>query len=135
MRFPGKSGHRWHLELSDAALAALVAGLKRRGPRVRLFSWRDDDGSWHPLRPEDINDYVRERTHGDFTAKDFRTLAGTAAAALSLARAGEVSGEAAQRRAVAAAMRDAADALGNTPAIAKASYVDPRVVERYSGTG
>ena len=131
LRFTGKSGHRWHLELQDEALATLVAGLKRRGPGFRLFSWRDDDGMWHPLRPDEINAYVRERTHGDFTAKDFRTLAGTAAAALSLAKAGEISGDAAHKRAIAAAMRDAALALGNTPAIAKASYVDPRVVELF----
>ena len=132
LRFPGKSGHRWHLEVNDEALATLVVGLKRRGPRARLFSWRDDGGAWHPLRPDEINAYVRERTRGDFTAKDFRTLAGTATAALSLARIGAVDGEAAQRRAVASAMREAAAALGNTPAIARASYVDPRVVERYA---
>lgn len=131
LRFPGKSGKRWNLLLSDEALADLVAGLKRRGPRARLIAWQDDVGGWHPLRPEDINVYVRDRTHGEFTAKDFRTLAGTGAAALSLARSGNVEGEAAQRRAIAAAMRDAAEALGNTPAIAKASYVDPRVVDRF----
>lgn len=131
-RFPGKSGKPWHVEFADDALAELLAGLKRRGPRARLYSWRGDDGDWHPIRPEEINAYVRERTRGEFTAKDFRTLAGTGAAALSLARHGAVEGESAQRRAVAAAMRDAASALGNTPAIARASYVDPRVVELFA---
>lgn len=132
LRFPGKSGHKWHLEIDDPALARLVGELKRRGPRARLFAWRDDDGGWHSVSPQDINAYVRERTGGEFTAKDFRTLSGTAAAAESLARQGAFKDERAQRRAIAEAMRAAADALGNTPAIAKASYVDPRVVELYA---
>jgi len=132
LRFPGKSGHKWHLEIDDPELSQLVSDLKRRGPRARLFAWRDDDGDWHALSPQDINAYVRERTGGEFTAKDFRTLRGTTAAAESLARQGAVKEEAAQRRAIAEAMRAAATALGNTPAIARASYVDPRVVELYA---
>ena len=131
LRFPGKSGHRWHLYLEDRALADLIAGLKTRGPQARLFTWRDDSGEWHALTPDVVNAYVRERTGAEFSAKDFRTLAGTAAAALSLARAGEVQGEAAQRRAVSAAMKHAAEVLGNTPAIARKSYVDPRVVKKF----
>jgi DNA topoisomerase-1 len=131
LRFAGKSGKPWHLELSDAALSELVTGLKRRGRGARLFSWRDDGAMWHPVRPEDINAYVRERTQGPFSAKDFRTLAGSGVAALSLARSGEVQGEAAQRRAIAQAMRDAAAVLGNTAAIARASYVDPRIVGHF----
>lgn len=131
-RFPGKSGRAWHLNLADAGLAELVSSLKGRGARAKLFAWRDDDGGMHALTPDDINAYVRDRTNGDFTAKDFRTLAGTGAAAMSLARHGTVEGEAAQRRAIAQAMRDAADALGNTPAIARSSYVDPRVAELFT---
>jgi len=131
LRFPGKSGQAWESELRDAELAELVAGLKRRGGRARLLAWRDDDGAWHPLRPEEINDDIRRRTGGDFTAKDLRTLHGSAAAALSLARSGPAATESARRRAIAAAMRDAAAVLGNTPAIARSSYVDPRIVDRY----
>jgi DNA topoisomerase-1 len=128
LRFPGKSGHKWSLVLDEPSLAALVSGLKTRGRAARLFAWRDDEGLWHALAPAEINAYVRERTGGDFTAKDFRTLAGTAAAAMSLAKAGSMVSEASRKRAVTTAMRDAADALGNTAAIARKSYVDPRVV-------
>ena len=135
LEFPSKSGQEWSSAITDPDLASVVRGLKRRGPRARLLAFRDDAGRWHPLRPGDINDYVRERTGGDFTAKDFRTLAGTAAAAISLAKWGPEGTKTGRTRAVAAAMRDAAEALGNTPAIARSSYVDPRVIDLYrSGT-
>ena len=131
LRFPGKSGQPWQSELTDPDLAAVVRALKRRGGRARLLAWRDGDGEVHPLHPEEINADIRRRTGGDFTAKDFRTLHGTAAAALSLATAGPVSSPSRRSRIVAAAMRDAAFVLGNTPAIARSSYVDPRVVDAY----
>lgn len=133
LRFPGKSGQPWESDIDDADLAALIAGLKRRGGRARLLAWRDDEdgGDWHPLRPEEINADIRRRTGGDFTAKDFRTLHGTAVAALSLARAGRPSSESGRRRAVSDAVRSAAEQLGNTPAIARSSYIDPRIVDRF----
>jgi DNA topoisomerase-1 len=74
---------------------------------------------------------VREKTGGKFTAKDFRTLHGTIAAAVSLAKHGPEQRPTARSRALAQAMRDAAEVLGNTPTIAKNSYVDPRVVDHY----
>lgn len=131
LSFPGKSGQPWESEIVDADLAVAVAQLKRRGGRARLLAWRDDGGGWHPLSAAEINDDVRARTRGDFTAKDFRTLHGTVAAAVSLARSGPGETPTARRRAVAQALRLAADALGNTPAVAKSSYVDPRVLDRY----
>jgi DNA topoisomerase-1 len=75
---------------------------------------------------------VRQRTGGQFTAKDFRTLHGTVAAAVSLAKHGPEQRSTARTRAIAQAMRDAAEVLGNTPSIAKKSYVDPRVVDHYT---
>ena len=87
LEFPGKSGQEWMSELDDADLAAALRPLKRRGPSARLLAYKDEDG-WHPVTAEDINDYVRARTGGEFTAKDFRTLTGTVAAASSLARSG-----------------------------------------------
>lgn len=131
LRFPGKSGQAWRSVLADPDLAALVSALKRRGPRARLLAWRANDGAVRPLRPEEINDDIRRRTGGDFTAKDFRTLRGTVEAATSLARAGVRPTESGRKRAIAAAMRQAAAALGNTPAVARSSYVDPRIVDRY----
>ena len=130
LEFPGKSGQPWESEIADADLAGVVARLKRRGGRARLLAWNDDRG-WHPLAAADINDDVRARTGGDFTAKDFRTLHGTVTAAVSLARSGPGETPTARKRAIVQAVRLAADALGNTPAVARSSYVDPRVLDRY----
>ncbi|MGV8884648.1 MAG: DNA topoisomerase IB [Microbacteriaceae bacterium] len=130
LAFPAKSGHAWSSEIDDDDLAAYVSTLKRRGPNARLIAWKDE-AEWHPLAPEEINDYVRECTGGQFTAKDFRTLRGTVAAAVSLADHGVERTRTGRSRALAQAMRDAADALGNTAAIAKKSYVDPRIAAHY----
>lgn len=133
LRFPGKSGQPWESEIDDADLAGLIAGLKRRGGRSLLLSWQDDTAraAWHPLRAADINDDVRLRTGGDFTAKDFRTLHGTISAAVALAQIGVKPTVTARSRAAAQAVRVAASALGNTPAVARASYIDPRVFDLY----
>ncbi|MGD8192993.1 DNA topoisomerase IB [Herbiconiux sp. P18] len=132
LSFPGKSHQEWDSDISDADLAALVRLLKRRGPNARLLAWKDEHRRWHPVTAEEINAYVRERTGGDFTAKDFRTLHGTAAAAVSLARSGPQPTKTARSKALVRAMRDASVVLGNTPSIAKKSYVDPRVVDLYT---
>lgn len=130
LRFPGKSGQPWESEVADEDLAALVGDLKRRGPRVLLLSWQDA-GVWHPLHASDINDDVRARTGGDFTAKDFRTMHGTVIAAESLAASGPKTTASARNKAALAAVRATAAALGNTPAVARASYVDPRLFDLY----
>jgi DNA topoisomerase-1 len=128
--FPAKSGQEWQSEITDADLAAVVRSLKRRGPNARLLAWKQG-AQWHPIVSQDINTYVREQTGGEFSAKDFRTLHGTVAAAASLAKHGPEAKKSARDRALAQAMRDAAEVLGNTPAIARKSYVDPRVVDHY----
>lgn len=132
LRFPAKSGQEWQSDIRDADLAALVRRLKRRGGKARLLAWRDDDG-WHPLAAEEINEDVRRRTGGEFTAKDFRTLHGTSAAAISLARTGTRDTAAARKRAIRDAVAAAANELNNTPAIARGSYVDPRLLDAYEG--
>ena len=134
LNFPAKSGQEWESEIIDPDLATVVRALKRRGPAARLLGWKDG-ATWYPVRSEEINDYVRRQTGGEFTAKDFRTLHGTIAAAVSLGKHGPVQTKAARAKAVAQAMRDASAVLGNTASIAKKSYVDPRVVDLYlSGT-
>jgi DNA topoisomerase-1 len=132
LRFPAKSGQAWESDIRDADLAVLVRRLKRRGPKARLLAYRDGHG-WHPLGAEEINEDVRRRTGGDFSAKDFRTLHGTAAAAVSLARTGARETVPDRKRAVADAVRAAADELNNTPAVARGSYVDPRLIDAYEG--
>jgi DNA topoisomerase-1 len=159
LRFPAKSGHAWESDITDPDLAAAVRQLKRRGPTAHLLSFKDERG-WHPVDASEINEYVKLRTGGDFTAKDFRTLHGTIAAAISLAQASNRLAKdakdaktgpkaatksestkpakttkptkTASARIVAQAMRDASGVLGNTPAVARASYVDPRVVDHFT---
>ncbi|WP_207454255.1 DNA topoisomerase IB [Herbiconiux sp. SYSU D00978] len=130
LEFPAKSGQEWSSDIKDKELAAFVRALKRRGPDARLLAYKDGR-RWRTLDAADINEYVKLRTGGDFTAKDFRTLHGTVAAAVSLAEHGPEQSQAKVKKALAQAMRDASDVLGNTPSIAKASYVDPRVVDHY----
>lgn len=131
LKFPAKSGKDWESEIHDADLAALVRTLKRRGPNARLLAFKDGR-SWHPVTSADINAYVKERTGSDFTAKDFRTLRGTVAAAVSLARSGPQKTVSARKSAISVAMLEAAAVLGNTPSIARKSYVDPRLLDHYA---
>lgn len=128
--FAGKSGMSWGSETTDAELASAVRSLKRRGKTERLLAWRDG-AAWHPLKPTEVNAYVKERTHGEFTAKDFRTLHGTTTAAAELASLGVQATATARTRAIREAVTRTADRLGNTPAVARASYIDPRVFDRY----
>ena len=128
--FPAKSHKVWDSTMRDADLAALVRELQARGEGERLLAY-EQDGRWHTVSPSDVNAYVRKRLHGKFSAKDFRTLRGTVSAAVSLAKHGPEEKKGKQKRAIAQAMRDAAQDLSNTPTVAKASYVDPRVVDRY----
>lgn len=130
LSFPAKSGKDWESEIRDPDLAALLRLLKRRGSNARLLAYKEGR-TWRPVTSADINAYVKERTGSDFTAKDFRTLRGTAAAAASLARTGALRTAAKRKRAISRAMAEAAETLGNTPSIARKSYVDPRVVDHY----
>ncbi len=131
LSFPAKSGKTWDSRIHDADLAAVVRQLKRRGGSARLLAYKEGR-RWCLLSSADINGYVKERTGGDFTAKDFRTLRGTVAAAVSLARTGPQSRVAARKSAVSQAMADASAVLGNTPSIARKSYVDPRILDHYA---
>ncbi len=128
--FPAKSHKVWDSVMRDADLAALLAELKARGDGERLLAY-EVGGAWHTISPSDVNRYVRKRLRGKFSAKDFRTLRGTVSAAVSLAKHGPEEKKGKQKQAIAQAMRDAAEDLSNTPTVAKASYVDPRVVDRY----
>ncbi|WP_285248560.1 DNA topoisomerase IB [Pseudarthrobacter sp. efr-133-R2A-89] len=130
LSFPAKSGKDWESEIRDPDLADLLRLLKRRGSNARLLAYKEGR-TWRPVTSADINAYVKERTGSDFTAKDFRTLRGTAAAAASLARTGALRTAAKRKRAISRAMAEAAETLGNTPSIARKSYVDPRVVDHY----
>ncbi|WP_374110157.1 DNA topoisomerase IB [Okibacterium sp. HSC-33S16] len=128
--FPGKSGQAWSSDTTDEDLAAVIRSLKTRGPEARLLAWKNGR-EWRGLSAQDMNDYVRLRTNGDFTAKDFRTLHGSIIAARALRDFGVVSSGRQQAKVISAAVAETADALGNTPAIARSSYIDPRILDRY----
>lgn len=131
LSFPGKSGKRAYLEVDDDDLAEVVAQLVQGRARSPLLAYRRGTRRV-PLKPSDVNDHVRSLTGGSFTAKDFRTLRGTIVAAQSLARIGTVDTERDRKAAERLAVRATSEALGNTPSVARASYIDPRVFERYA---
>ncbi|WP_448255521.1 DNA topoisomerase IB [Microbacterium aurum] len=130
LRFPGKSGKRQSLEIDDAELAAVIALLVAGRPTSPLLAY-ERGRRRVPLTPKEVNAYVRTMTGGAFTAKDFRTLRGTILAAEALARIGAVDTKTQRKRAEVLAVKAAAEALGNTPTVAKSSYIDPRVFARY----
>jgi DNA topoisomerase-1 len=129
--FPAKSGQRRVQEIADGDVLAVVAALKRRRSGSQLLAYRAAD-RWTELHADDVNAYIKRYTAGDFTAKDFRTWNATVLAAVALA--GETDGKAsraARERTVGKAIKTVAAYLGNTPAVCRASYVDPRVIDRY----
>jgi DNA topoisomerase-1 len=129
-RFRAKGGIAQNLSIPDATLAGFVERNAERSASARLYAWRDGR-RFRALGASDVNDDIRERTRGDFTAKDFRTLRGTVVAAERLAAIGPESTARARTSAMRDAVVAASEALGNTPTIAKASYIDPRVFTAY----
>lgn len=131
-RFPGKSGVEHLVEIDDpGTVGAVEAMRRRRGGPDSLLACRNGQG-WRPVTSAMVNDYVRDCTGLEATAKDFRTWHATVLGAVALAES-EEPGEtvASRKRAIAACMREVADYLGNTPAVARSSYVDPKVVDAY----
>lgn len=129
--FRGKSSVPWESDVEDPDLAKFLGMLlDERGNRRRLLAWRAE-GEWHLARAEHINADIQKRTGGVFTAKDFRTIHGTVIAALSLAHAGLARTKAARTRAIKEAVSETATALGNTIAVARSSYIDPRLWDVY----
>lgn len=131
LSFPSKSGQRAHLEIDDEDLARAVSGLRSGRARSALL-WYQRGRRQVALSATDVNSGIRELTGGDFTAKDFRTLRGTTLAAAALAHIGAVDSARDRKDAEKLAVAATADALGNTPAVARASYIDPRVFRRYA---
>jgi len=131
--YTGKSGKQRVQSLADSDVCSLITSLKRRRSRDgELLAFRGPDG-WVDVKSYDINDYLRDITGGDFTAKDFRTWHATVLCAVGLAVAdiAPVS-ESARKRAVTRAVKEVALYLGNTPAVCRSSYIDPRVIDLYN---
>jgi DNA topoisomerase IB len=128
--FPAKSGQRRVQAIADRDALALVAALKRRRSGSQLLAWRKDK-RWTELHADEVNEYVKHVSGGDFTAKDFRTWNATVLAAVALSDDAPEKTRAARERSVSKAIKSVAAYLGNTPAVCRASYVDPRVIDRY----
>jgi DNA topoisomerase I len=129
-RFRGKHRVEIRTTLVDAELAEAMKELLALPGGRQLFRY-EWDGGLCSLTGARLNDYVRDYLGEEFTAKDFRTWGGTLIAAIALAERGPVESEAEAKRAVAAAMRRVGEQLGNTPAVARGSYVSPAVIDQY----
>ena len=130
--YPGKGGQRRIVTIGDPEVAEIVRALKRRrGGGPELLAFKDERGRWVDVRSSDINDYLQRALGSGFSAKDFRTWTATLLAAVALAGEEEAGTERLRQRAVVRVVRRVAQVLGNTPAVARGSYVDPRVIERY----
>jgi DNA topoisomerase-1 len=128
--FKGKGGKPYSVDLADQRLARVVKRCQELPGQV-LFQYLDDDGQRQTIDSGDVNDYLREITGEDYTAKDFRTWAGTVLAHQALLAMEQVDSEATAKRNVVRAIESVAEHLGNTPAVSRKSYVHPAVIEDY----
>ena len=130
-RFRAKSGKFRRIQLDSPRLAKVVRACQEL-PGQDLFEYRDEDGTICDVTSSDVNAYLHEITGQDFTAKDFRTWAGTVGAALALREQEIPEAKAAQKRVLNAAIDQVAEALGNTRAVCRKAYVHPQVFDAFS---
>jgi DNA topoisomerase-1 len=134
--YPAKGGQRRRQRVIDAEAAeAVTLLLRRRGGGEELLAYKEGR-RWRDIRSADINAYLKLASGDDFSAKDFRTWNATVLAAIALAVSGPVAGgsKTGRRRAIRRAVEEVAHHLGNTPAVCRASYIDPRVFDRFDGS-
>jgi len=129
-RFRGKSGRQHEVDVTDRRIARIVSQLQDL-PGQSLFQYVDDEGKVREITSQDVNEYLREISDKDFTAKDFRTWAGTVLAAIALSTAGAFETKKQAKANVKNAIGAVAKILGNTPAICRECYIHPAVVEAY----
>jgi DNA topoisomerase-1 len=129
-RFRGKSGVHHAVEVHDRRLANIINRM-RDLPGQELFQYEDDDGNPHAIDSSDVNDYLQTITGADYTAKDFRTWAGTVLAAVALKEYEKYDSEAQAKKYIVQAIESVAKKLGNTPTICRKCYVHPAVIESY----
>jgi DNA topoisomerase-1 len=129
--FRGKSGIKHAIDLRDRRLAAIVKSC-RDLPGHELFQYIDRDGTRQSIGSADVNAYLREMTGQDFTAKDFRTWAGTVLAAKALATAARATSKTHAKREIARAIESVAQCLGNTKTVCRKSYIHPVILDAYA---
>ena len=128
--FKGKSGKEHEVPITDQRLARLVKQCQEM-PGQELFQYVDGDGRRQSIDSGEVNEYLREITGEEFTAKDFRTWAGTVAASMALQDFLEIDDDAGRKKAIVGAIETVARQLGNTPAVCRACYVHPDILDSY----
>jgi DNA topoisomerase I len=128
--FRGKSGKEHTVDIKDRQLARIIKKCQDL-PGHELFQYVDEDKELRTIESDDVNEYLRQITGQDFTAKDFRTWAGTVVATCTLQDLGEYESQTQAKKNVVRAVEVAAKHLGNTPAICRKSYVHPEVIDAY----
>lgn len=128
--FRGKSGKVHKTGIRDRRLVRVVRACQEL-PGQRLFKYVDEEGGPQAVTSSDVNAYLREAMDGDFTAKDFRTWAGTLAAAQALTMQGPADSATASKQTIVTCVKAVAGLLGNTPAVCRSSYIHPAILEAY----
>lgn len=129
--FIGKSGQKHHKKITDRKLARIVKRLDDL-PGYEIFKYYDDEGNVQQVHSKDVNQYIKDIMGEEFSAKDFRTWGGTVMASAELAKAELANNDRERKRAISACVKRVAKKLGNTPAIARQSYIDPRIIQAYT---
>jgi DNA topoisomerase IB len=133
--YVAKEGKRREITVTDPAVLPTVRALARSDNGLdALFCW-ERDGAWHSLRSHDVSEYIAARAGAHFTAKEFRTWNATVLMALLLANAEPQATARGRSRVIAASIRGVAQWLGDTPAVARAAYIDPGLISRYESSG
>ena len=133
-RFTGKSGKQWSLAMRDRRVARILRACQEL-PGQDLLQYLDEDKELRAISSGDVNAYLREIAGHDVTAKDFRTWAGTVLMTRYLKASGQFQSATKAKRAMSAAVKEVAAALGNTPAVCRKSYIHPAVSAAYLGGG
>ena len=128
--FRGKSGIRHAIDLQDRRLARIIRRCQDL-PGQQLFEYADDDGTTRAIDSADVNEYIREISGADFSAKDFRTWLGTVTCATLLSQQDDAQAPAERKQRLSAVIKDVARRLGNTPAVCRKCYVHPHIVDAY----
>ena len=129
--FVGKSHVKHRKVMVDEELASVMKELKSVGAARKLFHYVNGDGKPRPIKPSDINAYIKEATAPEFSSKDFRTWGGTLLAAIELAEIGPAEEKTEVKRNIVRVIKDVAEQLGNTPSVCRTSYVHPKVLKAY----
>ena len=133
--YTAKWGKQRTIVIRDNLVQPTIRALTRTDNDLDTLWSYEQDGRWHILHSREVGNYIAARAGGHFTAKEFRTWNATVLMALALANAEPSSAPSGRKRTVAASVREVADWLGDTPAVARSSYIDPRLITRYESDG